>query len=92
MTSISWQWEDYWDWYDQIEEQERQFDALRELHRDGWVERLSAESQAKVFMNAPIEFKQQMKNYPRLYKREAIILLQLAEDKKNRKFKRYSRR
>ena len=29
MTSISWQWEDYWDWYDQIEEQERQFDALR---------------------------------------------------------------
>lgn len=92
MTSISWSWDEMWSWYKQIEEQERQFQVLREIHRDGWVERLPAELQAKVFLNAPMDFKMQMKNFPNLYKREAILILQMHEDKINKQFKRYSRR
>lgn len=88
MTSISWDWKSYWEWFEQIEEQERQFDALREIHRDDWVKRLSAENQAKVFLYAPMDFKMQMKNYPSLYKREAILILQMEENKRNKKFKR----
>ncbi len=92
MTSISWSWDEFWWWFEQIEEQERQFDALREVHKDKWVERLPAELQAKVFLNAPMDFKMQMKNFPNLYKREAILILQMHADRQNKQFKRYSRR
>ena len=91
MTSITWDWQDFWLWYSQIEEQERQYEALREVHRDDFIKRLSAEAQAKVFLHAPLEFKQMMKDYPGLYKREAIALLQLEEDKKSKKLKKYMR-
>ena len=36
MTSISWSWDEMWSWYKQIEEQDRQFQVLREIQRDGW--------------------------------------------------------
>lgn len=82
MTSISWSWDEFWWWYEQIEEQERQFDALREVHKDKWVERLPAEIQARVFLHAPLEFKKQMKNFPNLYKREAILILEMDLNKR----------
>lgn len=82
MTSIIWNWPDFWEYYNQIEEQERQFDALREIHKDDWIKRMSAETQAKVFLCAPLEFKQQMKNFPNLYKREAILILEMDLNKR----------
>lgn len=93
MTSIAWSWEEYWSWYEQIEEQERKFDSLRELYgKNGeFIKCLSAESQFKVFLHAPLELKQTMKQFPNLYKREAILMLQMDLDKKNKIARRYRR-
>lgn len=92
MTSISWTWQTFWEWYEQVEEQEIQFAALRQIHANFNIPKMSAEAQAKLFLYAPMDFKMQMKNFPNLYKREAILILQMHADRLNKQFKRYSRR
>lgn len=90
MTSITWDWKDFWEWYEQIEEQERKYDALREVYGRNaeYIKFLSAESQFKVFCHAPLEIKQQMKNFPQVYKREAILMLEMDLNKKMKKIRR----
>lgn len=88
MASIAWTWSDFWSWYEQIEEQDRKNLALKELNSGNWLKSLSSDSQAKVFMDAPMEIKLQLKQAPTVIRRETLLLLQAVEDKKNKKFKR----
>lgn len=91
MTSITWIWKDFWRWYEQVEDIEIQFDALRQIHTQFNIPKLSAEAQADLFLHAPLEFKQEMKNFPKLYKREAILILEMDLNKKSKAIRSYRR-
>lgn len=57
MSSISWEWVDFWAWVEQIEDVKQKAHALQQVNEGGWIGRLSAENQANVFRHAPMEVK-----------------------------------
>ena len=93
MTSINWGWDDYWSWWVGLENKKDKVDGIRQVLDEGWMIKLSAESQAKVFLHAPIEIKQILKNHsPNLIKKETLLLLQMEQDRMSKKLKRLNKR
>ena len=54
MASVIWSWQDFWNWFEQIESANDKAIVLKQIDAD-WVKRLTAENQAKVFQYAPQE-------------------------------------
>lgn len=88
MPTISWQWPDYWDYFNQIEEDKRKTEALKELNGNGWLARLSADQQAHIFMCAPENVLMGLKHFPTVIKRDAILILEHERQKKRKRMKR----
>lgn len=88
MPSISWQWKDYWEYFNQIEEDKRKTVALQELNGNGWLARLSAELQAEVFRHAPEEILLSLKHFPKVVKVRTLEILQKERDKQTRRTRR----
>lgn len=88
MSSISWTYKEFWQWFGLIEEDKRKTEALRELNANDWLARLSADQQAHVFMYAPDEIVLSLKHFPKVIKYDTLLILQDARDKKNRRLKR----
>jgi len=86
MASLTWKWRDYWAWFNQIERSEDKAAAMKELIKDGWIKNLSAEIQAEVMQDAPLEILQAMKSLPNIFKTDAIMIIQHQLDKKYKKY------
>lgn len=88
MPSISWQWKDWWSWFEQIEDDKRKTIALQELNGNGWLARLSPEYQAEVFRHAPEEILLSLKHFPKVVKVKTLEVLQKERDKQTRRIRR----
>ena len=71
MTSISWTWKDFWNWYKSLDEEER-FHAVYSLIEDGWMENLASEVQIEVIRYAPEEILNDLPLMPQVLKPETI--------------------
>lgn len=81
MASLNWTWQNFWDWFRQIEDDAGKSMAMTELIKDGWLANCSANIQAEVMLHAPMEILQSMKHFPHIFKLEAIQIIQMKLDK-----------
>ena len=88
MPSISWQWKDWWMWFEQVEEDKRKTAAMVELIGNGWLARLSAEAQAEIFRFAPDEILLNLKHIPKIVKRRTLEILEYERKRKDKRIKR----
>ena len=88
MAALTWTWNDYWEWFRQIEHDKDKTVAITELIGGGWLRNLSAHSQADVMRNAPMEILQAMRHFPQIFKLETLHIIQAELDKKNKVPKR----
>lgn len=72
MSSITWTWKSFWDWYIQIEDEKNKSFVLAELTRDGWLERCSSNVQIEVMKYAPEEILNVLHKFPNIFKPETI--------------------
>jgi len=86
--SLRMKWEDFWSWFESIDTNERKAEVLREIDHV-WVSSLSAKVQAEIFVHAPEEIQVSMKLLPKIFKHDAIILIQMALDNKNKRMRKY---
>lgn len=88
MAALTWSWQDYWNWFIQIENDEDKKIAIQTLIGGRWMANLSPQSQATVMRYAPMEVLVAMKHFPDIFKREAILIIQRELDKENKVPKR----
>lgn len=92
MASLTWTWTQYWDWYRQRETKEEKTIAMKELVGDGWLANLSAQIQAEVMVDAPMEILQAMKYAPNIFKEDTIILVEYMLRTKNATWRKKEKR
>lgn len=83
--SLTWTWKDWWAWFRQIEEDADKTIAIQTLLGNGWMKALSAEAQAEVMLEAPMEVLKSLKHFPAVFKQDTVKILQHELDKKSRK-------
>lgn len=88
--SLRMNWEDFWNWFESIDTVSRKAEVLKEIDHV-WISALSAKIQAEIFMHAPEEIQKSMKLLPKIFKRDAIILIQMAHDRKDKRMRKYSK-
>lgn len=91
MASLTWTWSDYWNWFRQIETKEEKTIAMRELIGDGWLANLSAQLQAEVMVDAPMEILKSMKFAPQIFKEDTIILVDYMLRTKDKRWRKKGR-
>jgi len=76
MASMSWTWEDLWNWFEQIEEDSTKSFMLKQVFDIQWVKRLSIDGQVDVMKDAPFEVMKYLKKlYPDCLKSETVSIL-----------------
>ena len=70
--SLRWSWKDYWEWFEQLQEDEIKVMAMVELLGDGWMKGLSPNTQIEVMKFAPREILDCLYQMPETFKPETI--------------------
>lgn len=71
MSSLAWSWDDLWNWWGQVEVDQKRF-MWKELTGDIWMKNLTPQLQFEVLKSAPMEVLEQLKKFPDIFKMETL--------------------
>lgn len=74
--ALIWTWEEFWNWYRQLETDEERKFAMRELYGDGWLARLTPDVQSDVMLYAPMEILHSLQHFPNVFSDDTLELIQ----------------
>lgn len=68
-------WEEFWVYFDHATTEQRRW-MWKELLRDDWMKNLSSSVQFDILKYAPMDVLKVLKQFPDVFKRDTLIMLQ----------------